>query len=73
MSNLSSGHLGNGLIVWRTGTDETIAHIDKHRRIKLRCFVSSEELAEIQHIAETDDRNVSVSQDEKVFVERPKT
>ena len=72
MNNLLSGHVGNGLAIWRWGQDESIAHITPDRTIKVYKHVSIDELEQILDLAKNDDRNISVTQDEKVFKTRPK-
>ena len=69
---LYSAHLGNGLSVWRPGENEYIAHISNTRQIKYRSdTLTKEEKAEIEELAKTDNRTVSISQDEKVFTIPP--
>lgn len=68
---LISGHLGNGLSIWREGTNEIVAHISGNREISIRLPITPAERAEIEFIAETDDRAISVTQKEKVFITRP--
>lgn len=68
---LISGHLGNGLSIWRQGTNDIVAHISGNRKISIRLPITPEERAEIEFIAETDDRAISVTQEEKVFITRP--
>ena len=71
MSNLLSGHMGNGLVVWRKGEDMSIAHINPDRTIKTTQYVTIEELKKILHIAKYDDRYISITQKEKVFKVKP--
>ena len=74
MSNLCSGHLGNGLAIWYKGTNNIVAHIDSYRNIKYilpKERLSEEEIVYIETLARIDDRCVSITQDEKVFKERP--
>ena len=72
MNNLLSGHVGNGLAIWRWGQNEVIAHITPDRTIKVYKHVSIDDLEQILDLAKNDDRNISVTQDEKVFRTRPK-
>lgn len=74
MSNLCSGHLGNGLAIWYKDTHTLVAHIDSYRNIKYILpneRLSAEEIVYIEILASVDDRCVSITQDEKVFKERP--
>lgn len=69
-----SGHFGNGLTVWYANTEIKVAHIDVHRNITFyEKSLNYATVAEVLKIAETDDRYISASQTEKVFIERPKT
>lgn len=70
-TKLISAHLGNGLTVWREGTNDIIAHINNNRQISIRLPISEEERKEIEYIAETDDRSISLSQKENVFITKP--
>jgi hypothetical protein len=72
---LSSVHLGNGITVFKANTEEAIAHIRKYREIKW--YVDIDTLSvktydEVLAIARLDDREVSATQDTKVFTTRPK-
>lgn len=58
---------GNGLVVWRPGSEETIAFISPTREIKYRQKVSALEKKKIEKLAATDNRTISVSQDQRVF------
>jgi hypothetical protein len=69
---LYSGHLGNGLAVWYKGTDTVVAHIAHDRSVKYYLDdLSDKHKQEIELLAKTDDRNISVTQDQKVFINRP--
>ena len=68
---LVSGHLGNGLSIWREGTNDIVAHISNTRKVSILLPVTAKERTEIEFIAETDDRTISVTQDEKVFKTKP--
>jgi hypothetical protein len=68
---LCSGHLGNGLTIWEKGTNNIIAHIDKYRHITYRISkkeLSKKNIKEIENTAKTDNRTISVTQDQKVFI-----
>lgn len=71
-STLRSYHMGNGLVVSRDG-ENTIAHISPERKINVYKGVklTKAEKAEIAHLAATDDRTISITQDTKVFKTRP--
>jgi len=83
MRDIRSYHLGHGLIVVdandddsRTGDYRELAFIYPSREIDWRSGVilTKADRKAIKHIAATDDRSVSVTQDYlKVFNERPKT
>jgi len=71
--NLVSGHFGNGILIWIEGTNNSVAHISPNREITwYNKVLTNEEKEYIKHLALTDDRNISASQDEKVFKNRPK-
>lgn len=61
------GHVGNGLIIWISETNMTIAHIAPDRTVKVYCDVSDETLVRIIEIAKTNDSTISATQDTKVF------
>jgi hypothetical protein len=71
--SLMYGHLGNGLTVWNklerdSGDYVKVAHIDRSRKVT---FIDKDlpvELREqIIHEAQTNNDNISVSQDIKIF------
>lgn len=71
--------LGNGLTAYDTktmsgGDYKKLAHIDVNRRITWHVKqLSPEDRAIIEHEAKTADPNVSATQDQKVFKNRPQT
>lgn len=72
--SLASAHFGNGLTVWFVGTNTTVAHIAPNRTITYyKEELDKEQIKYIENLAKTDDRNISVTQDIKVFNDRPKT
>lgn len=71
---LMSGFLGNGLSIWKEGTNDIVAHIDKNRNINMRVDINSlskQQMNYILHTAKTDDRDISITQKEKVFEIQP--
>lgn len=70
--------LGNGLSVYdrntmQGGDYKTIAHIDRYRKITwYEKNLEPEDKALIEHQANTADPNISITQDQKVFLTRPK-
>lgn len=76
-SSLGSGSLGHGVVVWdrsrlNTSNDYlTVAHIRPDRSIQWRAEVSEEQRTYIEHLAKHDDRAISITQSEKVFLTRP--
>ena len=66
---IKSAHLGNGLAIWREGENKFTAHISRERKVTLykEHNFTKEEIEEIEHLAKTDNRNVSITQSEKVF------
>ena len=59
MSNLCSGHLGNGLTIWYKGTNNKVAHIDSYRNIKYKLpkeSLSEEEIVYIETLEEVSRR-----------------
>jgi len=70
---LMSGHMGNGLVIWRKGEDMSIAHISPNREVSIYKNLTKQEYIELVYIASTDDRNISVTQDARVFLKRPIT
>lgn len=69
--SLVFGHLGSGISVWRKGQDNMVAHISAYRNIQYYYEVTEEEKAEIEKVSRTDDRNISSTQNSKVFRFRP--
>jgi hypothetical protein len=65
-------HLGNGLSVCDTlhekhGDYEKIAHINRNRTIKYYVNLKPEYIQEIEHVAKTNNCNISTTQDVKIF------
>lgn len=67
-------HLGNGITVWhptrmdgRTNDHQILAHIYLDRCIELYIEVTGEEMHEIIEVATTQDPEVSITQNQKVF------
>jgi hypothetical protein len=71
---LCSAHLGNGLSVWIKDTDIPIAFINADREVTYRKKdeLTPNTIAYIEKLAREDDRTISVTQDQKVFNDRPK-
>ena len=70
-NSLCSAYMGNGLSIWRKGEENIIAHIDSDRKITYREAISFEEQEEIRELAKSDDREISTTQEQKVFKKRP--
>lgn len=66
--------MGNGISIWRKNSDNIIAHINVNRGLTVYYGVklSCQELDEIEQYRNTADPEISYTQTEKVFVERPK-
>lgn len=67
-------HLGNGITVWhptkmdeRTNDHQILAHIYLDRTVELRVEVDGQQLHEILEVAATQDPEVSITQNQKVF------
>lgn len=75
-NGLCSAHFGNGLAIWRTNTKVTIAHIGVDRFItyyKPEIPITDSEKDYIDYLSKNDDREISYTQDTKVFTHRPNT
>jgi len=68
---IHSYHAGNGLTVWRPG-GETLAWVSPTREVQYKAKVSSIEKQAIEKLAATDNRTVSVTQEQRVFSVPPK-
>lgn len=71
MDKLKFGHLGNGITVWDKN-GEIVAHIDIQRCVHTKRYLRIDQIIEIMKYAIFEDPNISVSQEQKVFNERPK-
>jgi len=72
-NNLCFGHLGNGISVWYSGSDKTIAHISINRDITYyKSVIGNADRKRIEKYAAEEDPAISYSQTEKVFASRPK-
>lgn len=70
--HLLTYHNGNGLTVYSATT--IIAHISPNRVIsyhKTDKIITDEDIIYIKYIAKNDDRNISYTQEQKVFNTRP--
>jgi len=74
---LGFGHMGNGLVVWdrlhqEHGDYQRIAHIRADRSVKYHVADLDQEYKnEIEEQAAMNDSQISVTQDQKVFLTRP--
>lgn len=71
-SEIKSYHMGNGLSIFRNDEQDAIAHINPERKITIYRPVTAKEREKIKYIADTDDRRVSFTQEDKVFKIPPK-
>lgn len=71
-SEIKAYHFGNGLGVYRNDEQESIAHISPTRHITIHRPVTGKEREKIKYIADTDDRCISATQEQKVFSIPPK-
>jgi len=62
-------HNGNGLTIYKN--EIIIGHISANRELKFYTDVSKKDRKYLENVAKTDDRNISVTQTEKVFNTRP--
>ena len=73
--NIMNGHMGNGVVCFDTlhekhGDYEKVAHILADRTIEYYVELSTSDILKIEEIAFFDDRNISQTQDAKVFLTR---